>query len=171
MSAGLIAENIALLRQGIELLEELNPGLYTRELLADGRRRGVGPQIRHCLDFFANFLDGFEAGRVDYDARQRDEVVESDRQLAAQRMEGHIERLRMISPEAFDTALDVRLDSPDTWARSSVGRELQALVSHTVHHYALIAQQLRANGYEPGPDFGVAPSTLRYQRDLDRRAG
>jgi hypothetical protein len=43
-----------------------------------------------------------------------------------------------------------------------VGRELQYLLSHTIHHYAIIGSILRAQGVEPGPDFGVAPSTLRH---------
>jgi hypothetical protein len=50
------------------------------------------------------------------------------------------------------------------WSGTSVGRELQFLVSHTVHHYAVIAAMLRPQGVEPGADFGVAPSTLVYEQ-------
>jgi hypothetical protein len=50
------------------------------------------------------------------------------------------------------------------WSRSTAARELQFLVSHTVHHYALIAFILRANGIDPGADFGVAPSTLAHRK-------
>ncbi|MBP6670575.1 MAG: hypothetical protein KA180_14065, partial [Gemmatimonadales bacterium] len=49
---------------------------------------------------------------------------------------------------------------PD-WSDSSVKRELQFLVSHTVHHYALIKELLRREGFDPGAEFGVAPSTLQ----------
>ena len=49
---------------------------------------------------------------------------------------------------------------PAVWSRSSLLRELQFALSHTVHHYAIIARQLRERGAEPGADFGVAPSTL-----------
>jgi hypothetical protein len=51
------------------------------------------------------------------------------------------------------------------WGRSSAERELQFLLSHTVHHYALIALMLRTQGYEPGAEFGVAPSTLAYWKE------
>ena len=171
MSAELIVENVALLRQGIDLLQRMAPELYAREQLADGRRRGIGPQMRHCLDFYANFLHGLGDSRIDYDARQRDERVESDRGLAAERLESYVHDLQALAPAEFGREVEVRMDSPETWTQSTVGRELQALISHTVHHYALIAQELRAHGFEPGEDFGVAPSTLRYQRDLGRRAG
>lgn len=55
---------------------------------------------------------------------------------------------------------------PD-WSDSSVKRELQFLVSHTVHHYALIKELLRREGFDPGAEFGVAPSTLQA-RDQQR---
>jgi hypothetical protein len=41
---------------------------------------------------------------------------------------------------------------------------LQFLLSHTVHHFALMALILRAQGADPGDDFGVAPSTLEHRR-------
>ena len=46
---------------------------------------------------------------------------------------------------------------------SSIGRELQALSSHTIHHFALMAMTLQALGFQLDRDFGMAPSTLRYQ--------
>ena len=46
--------------------------------------------------------------------------------------------------------------------KKSVSRELQVLSSHTIHHFALIAMTLRLHGIEMDPDFGMAPSTLRY---------
>jgi hypothetical protein len=52
-----------------------------------------------------------------------------------------------------------------TWSQSSVTRELQALLSHTVHHYALIALMLQLNGFEVPEELGVAPSTLRRWRE------
>ena len=53
-----------------------------------------------------------------------------------------------------------------TVSPSTIERELKFLVSHTVHHYAIIALQLRHQGVEPGPEFGVAPSTLRYEQGV-----
>jgi hypothetical protein len=48
---------------------------------------------------------------------------------------------------------------------SSVGRELQVLSSHTIHHFALIAFTLRVLGIEVDRNFGMAPSTLRYEQN------
>ena len=54
-----------------------------------------------------------------------------------------------------------KVESP--YLRSSLSRELQTLSSHTIHHFALIAITLRVHGFEVDPDFGMSPSTLRFQ--------
>ena len=63
--------------------------------------------------------------------------------------------------------VDVRTaSSPDgavAWQRSSVGRELQFLVSHTVHHSAMVAASCRVRGLPVSSDYGVAPSTQRHR--------
>ena len=67
------------------------------------------------------------------------------------------------------TALEIRLDprgrdEPD-WCRSSLLRELQFLLSHTIHHYALIASLLERRGVRVRDElsgFGVAASTLEH---------
>ena len=45
----------------------------------------------------------------------------------------------------------------------ALGRELQFLVSHTVHHAAMIAASCRARGLPTADEYGVAPSTLRHR--------
>ncbi len=67
----------------------------------------------------------------------------------------------------MEPSLRIKVDAADesSWATSSVERELQFLRSHTVHHFALIAVILRLSGLEPGEEFGVAPSTLRYRKE------
>ena len=65
-----------------------------------------------------------------------------------------------------DTSLKVKMDhgGPDIpWSQSSAPRELQFLISHTVHHFALIKVALRDGPRSVGDDFGVAPSTLSYR--------
>jgi len=63
-----------------------------------------------------------------------------------------------------DSLLLVRMENAevDVHLRSSISRELQALSSHTIHHFALIAVTLRLHGFEVDPEFGMSPSTLQY---------
>jgi len=53
------------------------------------------------------------------------------------------------------------------WTESSVRRELQFLLSHTIHHYALMVAIGQAHGFkEFERGFGVAPSTIKFQQQL-----
>jgi hypothetical protein len=71
-----------------------------------------------------------------------------------------IERLESLQ---VDGSVQVRAEDAEPYLSSTIGRELQSLSSHTVHHFALIAMSLRAMGIPVEEDFGVAPSTLRYR--------
>jgi uncharacterized damage-inducible protein DinB len=160
-----VSTNIAFLNQGAELVRLLDRNLFvsTSELLPGGT---VGGHFRHCLDFYVSFLRGLEDGEVDYDRRDRTPQWEADPERALEVMERVARDLEGPGLEELDRPLLVRGDGPtleqDGWSRSTAGRELQYLLSHTIHHYALIGALLRAQGFEPGFEFGVAPSTLRH---------
>lgn len=177
-------QNAVFLGQAIELLDALPAGLYAARP-AHFDRGGVGVHLRHVLDHYDAFLDGIESGRIDYDARERDPVTESDIEVARSRLCSTIARMSAVSsrPEiaanAPARAIEVAMDLGEpaqgnaVSSASSIARELQYLVAHTVHHFALMAVALRLAGHEPGPDFGVAPSTLRHEelnRELNRGA-
>ena len=164
----LVLDNIAILKQGIELTSCLGP-LYSRST-PRCLQGGVGAHFRHCIDFYNCFLSSVGSGRINYDLRARNELVESDPELAALELQAIIEGLRRFSFADGHAELLVVLEGSTPthecpcWTRSSIGRELQSLLSHTVHHYALIAIALRLQGIEPSAEFGVAPSTLEHWR-------
>lgn len=164
----LIATNVAWLRQALALVRGIDDVSYrtSPEGLAPHR---AGAHLRHILEFYECFLNGLESLNVDYDARQRDERIETSRQVAMDRITAIIERLETEPLVRRDSVLFVRMEDAkanlleDPYLCSTVGRELQALSSHTIHHFALIAITLRAHGVSVDPDFGMAPSTLRFR--------
>jgi uncharacterized damage-inducible protein DinB len=147
----LIQVNLEWLRQASDLLNRLSSSAFGE----------VSGHMRHILEFYECFLEGLPAGRIDYDARPRDQSVERSTAAADARIESLSDRLKS-APELRGDAL-VWVTLEESCATSSVGRELQVLSSHTVHHFALIALTLRAHGVAVDPKFGVAPSTLRYR--------
>ncbi len=160
-----VTGNLVLLRQGESLLDRLTDAQYSMPC-----RKGwqpVGAQYRHILEHYQSFLAGLPAGRIDYDARPRDARLEVSRFAAKEVTLRHFAGLGALDG-AGDWELLVRMDCGDKvgtqWRLSSVGRELQFLCSHTVHHFALIALLLDDAEVELGAEFGVAPSTLAYQR-------
>lgn len=159
-----IAENVRVLEELHGIVSRLDADHYagTGGLPVAS---GPGGHVRHILDAYDCLLRDHTTGRVDFTARERDARTATDPVFAARRIDrtaGALQRLRV----AASTPLAVRAEdtSGESWCDSSVGRELQALLSHTIHHLALVALVLRLRGVEPGASFGVAPSTLAHWR-------
>ena len=166
----LAKENIGILSQAVKLIEDLSDAVYTNNDVHP-YQSGVGKHIRHVVDFYKAFLKPPE-DMTDYDDRDRSVTLETDRMQA-------IEAIGMVisSLEAIKGAdLPVKSKNDDggyrakafAYSDSSIGRELQFLASHTVHHFAMIAFILVQQGYTPHRDFGVAPSTLIHWESVGR---
>jgi len=164
----LTLQNIEFLNQGRQLILAMSDEIY-----CDGvppvANSGVGGHFRHCLDFYHCFIAGLETGRVDYDARSRDRETEKNRDRAVAAIEEIITALHKIATTAtphqpLEVSVDCPSDQHEIWSRSTLLREMQTLTSHTVHHYALISMLLRLQGQEPGAEFGIAPSTLKFEK-------
>lgn len=175
MSLPVVAQNIHFLSQGADLLRHFDDNTYSRPTSDRPRAAGVGPHFRHCLDFYRSFLRDLESGRIDYDVRDRQPELESSVLAALATVESIMGDLITIDEAQADREVAVHHDEvpgedPATsWQPSTVGRELRFLASHTVHHYALIAHLARAQGIEPGEDFGVAPATLEFWATQEAR--
>lgn len=161
----LLAANLHYLRQGISLLDRLDDDLYSTPVMSFYGST-VGGHLRHCLDHYESFVAGLTTGRIDYDARVRDKALEMETSIARGRIEYLIETLDA-SSFAGGRAVEVKMDCGGAeevnWQASTYGRELQFLVSHTVHHFAMMSGLCSALSVELPPDFGMAPSTLRHQ--------
>ncbi|MCC7013238.1 MAG: DinB family protein [Planctomycetes bacterium] len=163
----LVAGNLAFLSQGHELIRRLADELYSAPP-PGGLRGGIGAHFRHVLDHYECFLAGWREARIDYDRRERDPRTETERPYALDKIASLRDAFECLLGADPERALDVVVDCGEPGerfeSRSTLARELQFLVSHTVHHYAVIALILRARGVEPGAEFGVAPSTLKYEQ-------
>jgi uncharacterized damage-inducible protein DinB len=130
---------------------------------ACGLSGSIGGHVRHVLDHVGAFVDA--GPRVlTYDRRRRGTAVEADpadalahicrlqtsmESMAARRHDEPIQVLSQIAP-----------DGRAILSPSSLGRELAFVMSHTVHHQAIIALLLADAGEAILPErFGYAPST------------
>lgn len=123
----------------------------------------VGEHVRHALDHVAALLAADPTRPLSYDHRERGTMVETDPPAALRQLF----RLRAALPRwtarALETPVAVRSQVSDSgecvsgW--STFGRELAFVVSHTIHHQAMIAVLLAMLDVEVGDRFGFAPST------------
>jgi len=179
---GLIQANLHFLRQAADLVDGLEDGSYVR---AEPMfyNSTVGGHLRHCLDHYESFTAGVREGRIDYDARCRDKMVENKTCAAHERINFVAASLGELADAEVNPVVLVKMDcdisrdgvhsnkkESDLWHTSSVGRELQFLVSHTVHHFAMIRGICQRAGNELDPNFGMALSTLRHRKELAKNA-
>ena len=164
----IILNCMGLLEQAIALIGRIDVDLYSSTGPLSPRG-SIGGHLRHILDFYLNFLAGLESGRIDYNRRQRGVLIERDPAYAIRRLGETIAALRSLPDLNGESPLLVSLEesgeSTPVWCASSVLRELDFLQSHTVHHYSLVAMLLRLHEIDPGEEFGVAPSTLKYWKE------
>jgi hypothetical protein len=113
----LAQRNAAFLGQALDMLETLSASAYALRP-PQFERGGVGVHMRHVLDHYDAFLDGLQAGRIEYDTRARDEATESEIDVARKRLRATIARLRILGPASSDAA-----EIADAWvARKLVAR-------------------------------------------------
>ena len=152
------------LERGKRLISSIDDKLYRRTSESTG---SVGAHFRHNLDVVNRLLEGIESGRVDYGRRERDPRLETDRSYAIERYAEVIRTIQTRPITALSVVVSVRSETdPSTWLPSSIGREVEYVHSHTIHHHALIVEKLSAAGIRLDKKFGVAPSTLEYRAGI-----
>jgi uncharacterized damage-inducible protein DinB len=162
----LVRDNLTVLQQGAELLAGLSDAEYTD---ASWSGASIGGHFRHVLDHYGCLMRGLHDGIVDYDARERDPRLETDRQHAISAVDRLGQALEALQALGVCRPLSVQVHAGQTAgehlgpAPSTMERELMFVLLHAVHHYALIATELRARGRTCCPTFGMAPSTLGYR--------
>ncbi len=157
----LLADNLSALEQARTLLLTLSAEQYA-EPVRVCFNSSIGGHIRHALDHYVSFNAGLDTARIDYESRARDTRLERERDYALARLNQIINQLK--SSAFIESTVLVRLENQeDAWADSTLRRELQFLLSHTIHHWALVSVCATAQGIPTPSDFGVAPSTLRYR--------
>lgn len=159
----LAEQNCLLLRQARDLLESL-PADHYPEGAPPLFPSSIGSHIRHVLDHYDSILKN-STGVIDYYRRQRDPATENDPKEALRRISAVMESCRGISPVPH-LRLRASLSDETITIETTLERELLFSISHTLHHFALIAQICRHFGQAIPEEFGVAPSTLAHRKAL-----
>lgn len=164
----LLASLDDVLEQGERLLQGLSDAQYAaKNPEVDGA--SIGAHYRHSLEHFKLMFEAVHQPEIDYDGRARDGSLENKRLLALSLTRDFRHAARFLGPAQLDRAIEARsrlscAEASSSTAASTLGREVMFAVSHAMHHYALIALICGLRKISVPPNFGMAPSTLEYQR-------
>jgi hypothetical protein len=156
--------NIEIIDQLIDLLNDIDSVVY-KDALRPLHFSTIGQHVRHITEFYLCALKGYENGVVDYDARERNILIEIDKNFTVETLQNIKYRLQTLNSDVplilkSKFGGDEAVDIP-----SSFFRELTYLIEHTIHHLAII--KIGLNEVYPEinipKNFGVAHSTIRYR--------
>jgi hypothetical protein len=125
----------------------------------------IGQHVRHIIELFLCLDNGYKTGVINYEKRERNPALETDRILA-------VEKLSLISnsiarkDQVLLLEANYREHTENTFIVSTnYWREIIYNLEHTVHHMALIRVALNELTDIVVPqEFGVAASTIRHQK-------
>lgn len=152
------------------LVDNLNDAEYSTpiKLLSNA---SIGNHVRHILEFYMCMMDGFSTGVVNYDKRSRNPQLESSPVYATSRILILNRFIDGVTNIDIDLKFDLDLENQKIRiVHTNIDRELYSLLDHTTHHMALIKIGLSqvAPAIKLPRGFGVAVSTLRYQRTIQK---
>ena len=125
----------------------------------------IGEHVRHGLDHVSALLTADSSTTLSYDRRHRGTAVETDPAEALRQIERLKCALETWSTRSLDEPIRVTSivsssgDAVTGW--STLARELAFVVSHTIHHQAIIGLLLAVHGRTVPERFGHSPSTPR----------
>lgn len=128
----------------------------------------IGMHVRHILEFYSCFLDNLTNQEICYDSRKRELVYEVDVNLTLSKFKDISKQINKISENTVIciTSNTSNNEKDSVIIKTSLARELLYTLDHAIHHMALIKIAAKTSFPETkiNPEFGVAPSTLRFQK-------
>ena len=147
-------------------IEQLTNEQYTAKipLLSNAT---IGQHVRHTVELFLCLDKGYESGLVNYEKRERDIDIETNKDFANSLLKKIFKNLskenrQLILETSYDehSHQTIRIDT-------NYYREIVYNLEHTVHHMALIRIGINAISEISLPEsFGVAGSTVKYRKTI-----
>jgi hypothetical protein len=144
----------------IDLLQDLPEGVYDSpsRFLSQAT---IGQHLRHIAEMYQSLISGYDSGTIEYDKRNRDHRIETDRAFAESTLTEIINNI-----DRADKPLTVicELEGREVKLESNYHREILYNMEHAIHHMALIkVAVIEMTDIILPKEFGVAPTTLQYR--------
>jgi hypothetical protein len=148
------------LNELVDLLKQLSNSEYSKPYPTLSNAT-IGEHIRHIIEMFQCLGNNYESGVVNYDNRQRNELVQTDVEFALIQIDTIYSSL---DKENKKIELQQIIDGEELRIESNYFRELLYNLEHCIHHQALIKVAVLQNtALNVDANFGVARSTIEYR--------
>jgi len=147
-----------------ELIEQLSANEYVMPVNIMSNAT-IGQHVRHIIELFIELEKGYASGTVNYEKRNRDYRIETDRQVALLMLQHIIANINkpgknILLEGSYNEANGAMLVIPTNYYR-----EVAYNLEHAIHHMALIRIGVTCISEATVPDtFGVASATLKYRK-------
>jgi hypothetical protein len=125
----------------------------------------IGHHVRHIIEMFQCLEKGYHTGIVNYENRNRDSRIETDKDFAQELLDEIFNSLNKINKDlqlegVYDDEAVELLYFPTNYYR-----EIVYNLEHTIHHMALIRVGMSELGRIELPEtYGVASATVKHRR-------
>ncbi len=156
------------LHQLAHFLDQLEEAQYTAPI-AIFSDSTIGMHVRHIIEFYQCLMKGVQHGEMDYDARERSLLQESNIEYAKECIQNVLIDLSMIqSNKTILLRTEQKSATQKMDVESNIYRELLYVIEHTIHHLAIIKMGCMStfNNIQFHKDFGVAYSTLKFRESV-----
>lgn len=124
----------------------------------------IGQHCRHAVELLQCLEQGYQEGVINYDDRDRNELIENDRLICIAAFK-ECEQTLQLKDKALQLKVLAHLGDNSSIVQTTFQRELAYNLEHLIHHMALMRVALTEFGFANIPaDFGYAYSTLQHQQ-------
>ena len=150
-----------------QLLSQMEDEVYVKPIPSSGDAT-IGKHTRHILEFFQCLLEQCASGKVNYDNRKRNPMIETRIGVARELISDINNEIRKGPGSTTMLVLETDNPSAGNCMDTTFDRELWYNVEHAIHHMAIIKMVI---SYEhphlkPDEDFGVAYSTVQHNKEV-----
>lgn len=155
------AEAKHVLLQLSDLLQHLSVDEYTEKIPLLSHS-SIGEHTRHIIELFQQLYKGYEQGLINYDARERELLLQSNIDYAIESIAFIVSNL-CIANKAIE--IQTLYLNEEHSIQSNYQRELMYNIEHCIHHQAIIKIATNILGIPYADEhFGVAKSTIAYKK-------
>ena len=157
------------------MLAAIDPSVYTNGKLDPCFASTIGAHVRHVAEHARALVHAAETGVADYEHRERGGEIETCKVAATAELRSISEQLGAIN--CVDGTTSVRVSviacagQPARMVLSTFEREAAFVMSHTIHHIAIMRQIVARAGLDQVTGIGLAPGTPRTVAEASAAGG